>query len=97
MVISCLPCGDMEDCKIEENEKIAIAETNHTEHQEDSETCSPFCICACCGTTMVSSFLFPTLISETSHQVVTEKGDNLAYHNSFISDFYGNIWQPPKI
>ncbi|WP_229250527.1 DUF6660 family protein [Emticicia aquatilis] len=97
LVLSCLPCGDVEDCKVVDNEKIAFSETNHSTHQEDTETCSPFCICACCGTNIVLNFSFSPLISVIEPNFLSEKVTVNFYNTSFISDFYGNIWQPPKI
>jgi len=97
LVLSCLPCGDVEDCKVVDYDKIAFSETNHSTHQEDTETCSPFCICACCGTNIVLNFSFSPLISEIEQCFLSEKVKVNFYNTSFISDFYGNIWQPPKI
>lgn len=97
LALSCLPCGDVEDCKVVDNEKISFSETNHTNHQEDTETCSPFCICACCGTNIALNFSFSTFISEIEQQFLLDKVKINSYNTKFISDFYGNIWQPPKI
>lgn len=97
LVLSCLPCGDMEDCTVVDNQRIAFSETNHTNHQEDTETCPPFCKCACCGTNFVLNFSFSPLISEIAQCALSEKVKSNFYNTTFISDFYGNIWQPPKI
>jgi hypothetical protein len=97
LVVSCLPCGDVEDCKEEEVVNKTLSLVEHTDHQEDSETCSPFCICACCGTNILSSFTFHTFISEKRPSLLSQK-TNIRYNNdSLFSNFYGNIWQPPQI
>lgn len=95
LLLSGLPCSDEVDCA--ENKTETSKTNQHTNHQEDTETCSPFCICACCGTNIVLNFSFSPLISEIAQCFLSEKGKINFYNTSFISDFYGNIWQPPKI
>ena len=78
-----MPCNDKEDCKfMSPNESIDYT-NQHSGHETDSEQCTPFCLCACCGQSFNSSFydlnLFPI------------------YKTSFISEGYLSIWQPPKI
>ncbi len=97
LVLSCLPCGDVDDCKVADNDKVSFSKTSHSEHQEDTETCSPFCICACCGTNIAYNFFFSTPISEKQTTQYSQKLNIVYTNDSFSSNFYGNIWQPPKI
>ncbi len=97
LVLSCLPCGDMEDCKVLSDDNISFSTTSHSEHQEDTETCSPFCICACCGTNIAYNFFFPTYTPEKQPNFYSQKSKIVYANDSFSSNFYGNIWQPPKI
>lgn len=97
LILSCLPCGDVEDCKIEGNEKIAFSETSHTNHQEDSESCTPFCICACCGTTISSFFNLLNNTVEKQALTTTQKTKIIFSNDPLVSNFFGKIWQPPQI
>ena len=83
------------DCTETKTESKPASE--HNDHEKDTENCSPFCICACCGSTIVSNFLFNSIISDKKQIFLSEKEKINFYTTSSISDFCGNIWQPPKI
>jgi hypothetical protein len=89
------PCSDVAECFDDSKIEIANKSTNHNNHQHENDGCNPFCSCACCG-----QVLFP---NHQLNNVVTLKPiENLRqqffYKNIFISsDFFGNIWQPPKL
>jgi len=95
LVLSCLPCSDSRECNINSPTTITKASGNHQDHQHEDEACSMFCSCACCGQIFVPHFQ-PMLIelSDTPHA----RKELFAYHNDRLpADFYGNIWQPPKL
>lgn len=97
LTLSCLPCGDTEDCKVLDIGKETFSQTDHHNHQQDTESCSPFCICACCGLNI--AFNFQGSVSMTEHTTsffpLTERV--IVENDSFASNYYGSIWQPPKI
>ncbi|WP_416233534.1 DUF6660 family protein [Arcicella sp. LKC2W] len=96
LILSLLPCNDTEDCKILNNGKENFAQIDHHNHQADTESCSPFCICACCGSIIVFSFQCPILtIKDTSFFPLNAR--IIIKNDSFASNFHGNIWQPPQI
>ncbi|PLK44889.1 DUF6660 family protein [Emticicia sp. TH156] len=97
LTLSFLPCGDIEDCTETGIDKILFSQTDHSSHQEDAEYCSPFCICACCGTNISFNFYIPFL--ETENPIFFyEQNSKIAYRNDFsFSNFYANIWQPPRL
>ena len=97
LILSCLPCGDTEDCKVLDNGKKTFAQTNHHNHQEDSESCSPFCTCACCGSNIGFSFQCPVSITDTLPTFFPQRERIMVENDAFASNFHGNIWQPPKI
>lgn len=71
--------------------------SNHETHSHDTATdlCSPFCICSCCGSQIVSysqSILIDFSIS--SESIKTQLP---TYKSILSSNFYGSIWQPPQI
>ncbi|WP_310586047.1 DUF6660 family protein [Runella sp. MFBS21] len=94
LVLSGLPCED-DACHGMNNGKASSSQSNHADHQGDTKCCSPFC--TCCGSNIAFSFHFPVLVPENRTSFFTQKV-KIAFHNdSFFSNFYGNIWQPPKI
>lgn len=95
LLLSCMPCADMEaDSSAPAKTEFA---SNHDEHSHDKEKdmCSPFCICNCCGSQMVNysqsvTIDFPILSKSIKTQLPT-------YHSISTSNFYGSIWQPPQL
>ena len=94
IALSCLPCADMEVNSLAHTTTKFTA--NHEDHSHDKENdlCSPFCICSCCGSQVVSLFHidainFPILFKGIKTQLPT-------YKSVFASNFYGSIWQPPQ-
>ena len=94
LILSCMPCGDTEDCKVLNNGKETFAQTEHYDHQEDTKSCSPFCTCACCGSTIVFSFQCPVLMTENTPSFFPLSEKIMSKNDSFASNFYGNIVSP---
>ena len=90
--LSCMPCGDMKDCKELNGDKIEFSTSNHSDHHNDTETCSPFCSCVCCGQT-VSVGICKTEIKCTVYSTTPKF---FFPSSSFSSEFHSSIWQPPK-
>ena len=94
LALSCMPCTDKDDCKYEVQTNVSkFATTNHSQHDNDTENCSPFCVCACCGQNVTTifypvDFAYFTPVATKTFPVYTA---------SFVLEVYFNIWQPPKI
>jgi hypothetical protein len=87
-----MPCGDKDDCQNQDTELSALADNDHSDHEGDTENCSPFCICACCGHSVTAPDFFASLTS-----LVQYPTKNLSiYTASFVSGAFSKIWQPPK-
>lgn len=90
-----MPCTDANTCDTDFHSETT--QTEHHNHNEDhNDSCSPFCVCACCGS--VVGFVL------TSNKVAfnaTEKINNPAlisnYDSIFNSAYFYSFWQPPKI
>jgi hypothetical protein len=67
--------------------------TDHSDHEGDTEHCSPFCMCACCGQSITNIF-YPTALNNLT---LIPSQDFPVYNASFVSEVYLSIWQPPKI
>ena len=87
-----MPCGDLHDC-IDFHSNFKLDKENH-EHKEDKQdSCTPFCICSCCGNSIITleiqsmfSDLLPIYLKVFA-----------VYINYPLSVIYFYIWQPPKI
>ncbi|MBK6819564.1 MAG: hypothetical protein IPH78_07780 [Bacteroidetes bacterium] len=93
LALAVMPCSDKDDCKYMSADQSTYTTTDHSDHDSDTENCSPFCMCACCGQTFSSSF---TNYSLALHVPVSVEKFPL-YNASFASEVYLSIWQPPKL
>jgi hypothetical protein len=94
MVLSLVPCSD--DIAIQPNGDCSISSIENHSHNHESETedsCTPFCICQCCG----SSILPPLYAFIDSNK----KAENSKYYPNYVSnysfDFKGGVWHPPSV
>ena len=89
--LSCLPCGDKEECTVKAGTTIS-APINHDKHNQETEHCTPFCTCSCCAASIafqsMTSYKIPKKIFPTTKYPV--------YNISFSSQVSFSIWQPPK-
>ena len=88
-----MPCGDNDDCQNQGIELSALADNDHSDHEGDTENCTPFCICTCCGQTFSGAFVSYSL----SLHIPFIVENFILYNASFTSEVYLSIWQPPKI
>jgi len=94
MALSNMPCADVEvDSAIHKTAQFS-SEDNHS-HDKDSDLCSPFCACNCCGAQVLS---YQTAVNYEFPGVYTKISILLpSYHSVFTSNFFGSIWQPPQL
>jgi hypothetical protein len=95
VALSCLPCADMEVNCAADSAKNLGANHEKQSHEEGSDLCSPFCVCNCCGAQFVTFQTTPSIDFPTVTTVIATKES--IYKSTFTSNFYGSIWQPPKI
>jgi len=88
-----MPCSGIDDCEYQGSDQSVFAATDHSDHDNDTEHCSPFCMCACCGQTLSNAFASYSL---AIHNPVSVEKFPL-YNASFTLEVYLSIWQPPKI
>lgn len=95
-ILACLPCSDSSECAdYAQTSQVAQADT-HQDHSHETEACSPFCTCSCCGV-QVPQISFSNPLPQPKAPVQEETKAYSLYRPSACPDFYGNIWQPPKI
>ena len=90
--LSCLPCGDGNDCNLKPAQAISAA-TDHEKHRHDFEHCTPFCTCSCCATSVVKT----DISIFTSGNLPLNSVKNPALISSFFPQMSYAIWQPPKL
>ena len=98
--LTLMPCGDYEQYGFHDHENVSPTldhvqtEGAHDhDHHDEADTCSPFCICACCG--VVYNFEFNVVVLPEAAVQMDKK------FPSYASNIYSNeflfIWKPPKI
>lgn len=91
LVLSLAPCGDEIDC----NNHIANkTEQTGDKHDHKTESCSPFCICACCSHI---SNIFSEKTDICKFNLILVAQAQPCSNETFISESHSNIWQPPKL
>lgn len=93
LALSVMPCTDACGMNTSNTSKSKLSSASNNQTKGD-DICSPFCSCATCHTAV--NFTFQTFkISETKPNL--SKIQKFPFHNlNFISNYHGNIWQPPK-
>ncbi|MFT6638773.1 MAG: hypothetical protein ACJAYP_001359 [Flavobacterium sp.] len=95
ILLSCIPCTDTkEDIAVNSTHEYATNHDNHS-HETSNDACSPFCICNCCGQTILN--YQPVIVYNFPVQLQEIKTINSNYNSSLIALFSGSIWQPPQI
>lgn len=96
LALSLMPCSDIHnDCVKTENQKQISQNENHNHKSDHNDFCSPFCTCSCCNTLMTLDFFNTTF--KLKHIIIESDNINAIQDYIFVSNFYLNIWQPPKI
>ena len=95
MLLSCMPCADMEVNLSAYNESQLVLKSDKHSHETSTDSCTPFCVCNCCGSQIVN-FSSSTIVD---FPILSEgiKTPLPTYKSVFTSNFFGSIWQPPQI
>ena len=92
MLLSVMPCSDGEECNAPIQTSISAID-DHGNHSHESEMCSPFCTCLCCG-----QFVSTASDEASISQLKFHSTPTLAiYQSGFSLEVDLAIWQPPKI
>lgn len=91
-----LPCSDAyNECNLAQTRQSKVEVSNEHSHGTDAnDNCSPFCNCSCCQTTIDTKFLAK---KDEEPKALFKEKKFLFTNQRFVSNYYGNIWQPPKI
>lgn len=97
MVLFIMPCADMYEKDVFNNHEHSTEITHQDNHEHtDSDLCTPFCLCGCCGIVsgVVLQWNVPNIGKPKTFDLSKPK---IYYKPTFISHYLGGIWQPPKI
>jgi len=73
--------------------EISASEHEHN-HSEHKDHCTPFCVCACCGTMIA----IPTIHAVSfTKEIQTANAFQFHYTFNYSFDFSKGIWHPPAI
>jgi len=67
---------------------------SHSDH-EDEEDCGNFCTCSCC--VHIVSVNFQSAVISNDKTLLKNEQLSFYYSISLPSNYFGNIWQPPKM
>ena len=92
LTLSCLPCGDNDECKEKEKQEFSAASTQHG-HEHEAENCTPFCSCACCA-----SPWFLQVNSQSKYMSPTAATEKLFCLDDDFDSYHAHaVWQPPRV
>jgi len=92
------PCEDFQAAWLEINSQqktSSISDPIRSDNQSGPESCSPFCVCGCCGLTVLHHE-FATL-AITDRITAAETTPTAIYQSPSNRTFADSIWQPPKV
>ncbi len=96
MVVSLLPCSDgRNECNNPAQLSQVEQATDHNHGNDHNDVCSPFCTCTCCN--IIAGFALQHNKAIDLKPGLTGTLQYPSHPTSFISAYFGNIWQPPKI
>ncbi|SDW48237.1 hypothetical protein MKD41_08840 [Lutibacter sp. A64] len=90
LALNFTPCVD--NSEIDDNVKTEISQTNGDEHQhQDSDLCSPFCMCHCCHINVIQFQFTYTKLDVNNYYT-----QNFFYLNGLETNYSTSILQPPR-
>ncbi len=92
LVMSVKPCSD--GSIVTSSESIEYSGCHHDSsdrHGDDEDGCSPFCVCQCCGITLIMPEFRP------SYEVLDDFhfGYSFLYSFDYSFDYTTGVWHPP--
>jgi hypothetical protein len=86
-----MPCSD--DLDFHGYTTTSITQVEHGKQEGSAESCSPICMCVCCGQSLVK----PELIVFAIRIPVLEIDKLISNYQFSLKQLSANIWQPPKM
>jgi len=93
IILTAYPCADKHNDVLVKSSNTS-SQHNHS-HDEEADLCSPFCVCNCCGQQTITFLEIQSIQFLVQFQEI--KTSISFYKSISFSNFYGSIWQPPKL
>jgi hypothetical protein len=91
LALPCITCAETQGCKDEQQSQLSQA---HEHEEPDTDDCGNLCNCSCCGHIVSVNFQLTEFVI---NKPVFKNNNLITYCNIFLpSNYFGNIWQPPK-
>ncbi|MFD0939693.1 DUF6660 family protein [Pedobacter boryungensis] len=91
VLLSVLPCSD--ELEGQEFTQQIIVKIDHDKAKGSAESCSPICLCSCCGQSVIE----PQFIAFQSENGAFIVENQTSTHDFSLEQRAKNIWQPPKL
>lgn len=91
LVLSAISCLDAPRDNIAH--KTELSQNTTDNHSNDIDFCSPFCVCDCCVSPIISQIVF----FHFSSFLFSQERIYLAFKSACISSNLTTVWQPPKL
>lgn len=96
LFLSWQPCQDITANKVIHQKNYAEQPDFHvTQEQNETDDCSPFCICSCCQTSVTYANLFFRITNIITNKITSKT--SAFYQNPDEKTYQNSIWQPPKL
>lgn len=96
LLLSWQPCQDLVTNTGFHPKPIAGQTDLHDmQEQNESDDCSPFCICSCCQTSVTYAYFSQPLANKITIKITSKLP--LDYQNPDEKTYQNSIWQPPKL
>lgn len=95
LAVTFYPCTDGDMVVLQSTEITHNHKHDTDSHNQEHDTCPPFCICNCCGVQMINQVAVLGFNFPTPYRTIHLKE---SFYVSSLSDHYsGSIWQPPQL
>lgn len=94
LVLPGIACADTDNCT-DELQSSVTQTGNNTGHENEKEDCGAFCTCSCC--VHIVSVNFQSAVIICDKPLLKNKQLSCYCSISLPSNYFGNIWQPPKM
>jgi len=85
-----MPCADAGAAIKDSKAKTELTKTADQQDHDDSDSCSPFCHCACCA-----GFSINHTVAALSKVPAYSESHKTSYLPSEVIEIVSPIWQPP--
>lgn len=97
VALSIMPCLDSANAQsFKQDFNYSLSSKTQEDSHSKADSCSPFCSCNCCRTTVASYKIEPILVFSRIAAAFFSKKIHFQ-KNDFAYLVYDQIWQPPKI